>query len=492
MSRDQLDSPTARLVRTLGEVNDQVYLGAYEHWWRVRGRAISESVDRSATPWLKMFDSHGVRIDEIQFEPDYYEMLARGYREGAVWRVFDRQDILPFFRLGYVASFYDPGLYCPYTVTLATALSLYKYGDKGLCDDYLPRLLNRGHDFWQGATWMTEIGGGSDLGQTVRTVARKCGDRWLLNGDKYFASNVGAELALVAARPDGAPDGVRGLALFLVPRKNNKGGLNYCVRRLKNKIGTRSVPTGEVELRDSEGFLLGRTEQGIYLILEGLNISRVANSIACIALAQRVLSETSRFAERRELFGRPLRQQPLFLRQLGQRVEGLQANFLLAWEAVQLLRDVWQEKPSYSDRYHLFRLVAHLAKYLTAEFALETSQWSMQAHGAIGILAEFPVERWFREAVILAIWEGTAHRQILDGIEVMQRKRAHERLFEYLGDAVDKAQREQLSERIDALLRLEQGPLEAQSEEVFRELAEFTAAALVRRKENALGDSWTK
>jgi acyl-CoA dehydrogenase len=92
------------------------------------------------------------------------------------------------------------------------------------------------------------------------------------------------------------------------------------VRGLKNKIGTRSVPTGEVELRESEGFLLGEREQGIYLILEGLNISWVANSVACVALAQRALSEVAGFAEQRELFGRTLMQQPLFRRQFEARL----------------------------------------------------------------------------------------------------------------------------------------------------------------------------
>lgn len=482
MHREDLDSPAAAVLRVHGEMAERDALIAYEQWWQNRGKAISEAVDRCATPWLKMFDRAGERVDEIQFEPDYYEMLTCGYRQGVIWRAFEGDDILPFYHLGYVASYYDPGVYCPYTVSMATALSLRKYGDQRLQDDYLPRMLARGNDVWQGATWMTEIGGGSDLGQTVTTQARRHADHWLLTGDKYFASNLGAELAVVAARPEGASEGVRGLALFLVPRLDRQGKLNYRIRRLKNKIGTRSVPTGEVELRDSEGFLLGREEQGVYLILEGLNISRVANSVACVALAQRALSEAAGFAGQRRLFGGRLLDQPLFRHQFDARLAELHGSFLLAWEAVRLLREVWRETPPYSERYHLFRLLAHLAKYQTAEFALDTCQWSIQAHGALGILAEFPVERCFREAVILAIWEGTAHRQILDGLEVMQRKRAHERLFEYLADAVQKEDEEKMRERIAAHLALEPTRQEAQAEVLFRQLAEFTMHALLRRE----------
>src|SRR6185295_12836746 len=106
-----------------------------------------------------------------------------------------------------------------------------------------------------------------DLGATVETTAHDAGDQWILNGDKYFASNIGAELAIVAARPEGAPKTPQGLALFLVPRYREDGQLNYFIRRIKNKIGTRSVPTGEVELRDSQAYLLGKQEWGIYLIL---------------------------------------------------------------------------------------------------------------------------------------------------------------------------------------------------------------------------------
>ena len=150
------------------------------------------------------------------------------------------------------------------------------------------------------------------------------------------------------------------------------GQLNYTVRRLKNKIGTRSVPTGEVELRNAQAYILGEAQQGICLILESLNISRVANSIASIALAQRALAEAVRFADQRIVFGKPLLQQPLMQHQVNQRRQQLEAGFALAWESVRLLNEVWQEKPPYSDRYHLFRLVAHLAKYWTAKVAVET------------------------------------------------------------------------------------------------------------------------
>lgn len=328
---------------------------------------------------------------------------------------------------------------------------------------------------------MTEIKGGSDLGANVETVARPAADHWLLTGDKFFASNVGAQLSVVAARPEGAAPNVRGLALFLLPRSGEAGQLNYFLRRLKNKIATRSVPTGEIELRSSEAHLLGTAGSGIYLILEVLNLSRVANSMVSVALAQRAAADALAFAQRHTAFGRPILDHPLLRKQFEDRLASLQAAFALAWEAARLLGEVWQERPPYSDRYHLFRLVAHLAKYWTAEFAVQTAKWGIEVHGGLGVLQEFSAERWLREAMILSIWEGTSHRQMLDALEVMERKRAHHLLFEHLAPTASSEELREMESQVERHLRLSPEDKEARAESLFNRLATFTAEALSRK-----------
>jgi len=481
VSWSSVRSPTRFLQETLGDLPLRGELEEYERWWEERGKAISSSIDRLGTPWLRMFDRFGNRVDEILYPPEYWEMLRTGYKAGAVWRAFEGRTLIPSYLLGYVTSFYDPGLYCPYTVTLSTAIPLSKYGSEGVRARYLPPLLRKDDAVWQGATWMTEARGGSDLGSSVETSARPQGDHWLLNGEKYFASNAGADVAVVAARLVGGPPGVRGLALFLLPRRLEDGRLNYFIRRLKDKIGTRSVPTGEVELRDSVAYLLGEPQWGIYLILEVLNISRVANCVGSVALAQRALQEALSFAEGRVAFGRRILDHPLLRRQFEERVRTLQQAFALAWEAVRLLDEVWLETPRYSGRYHLFRLVAHLAKYWTAEVAVQMAKWAMEVHGGAGVLAEYPVERLLREAMILPIWEGTPHRQILDGVEAMERREAHHQLFLHLAPHAERGTLQEVEERVRTLLALPQEEKEAHAEGVFRALAEFTAACALRR-----------
>jgi len=136
------------------------------------------------------------------------------------------------------------------------------------------------------------------------------------------------------------------------------------------------------------------------------------------------------------------------------------------------------ERPPYSERYHLFRLVAHLAKYWTAEFAVGTAKWAMEVHGGLGVLTEYGAERWLREAMILAIWEGTSHRQILDGMEAMEKKRAHKLLLGQLEEHALSREVEEMEQQVDRHLKLPAEEREALAEPLFRRLAVFTAETL--------------
>jgi alkylation response protein AidB-like acyl-CoA dehydrogenase len=267
----------------------------------------------------------------------------------------------------------------------------------------------------------------------------------------------------------------------LLPKNRDSGELNYTIRRLKDKIATRSVPTGEVELRNSEAHLLGSVEHGIYLILEVLNVSRIANSLGSVALAQRAVADALSFAESRVAFGRPILDHPMLRRQFEHRIHDLESAFALAWEASRLLNEVWQERVPYSDRYHLFRLFTHLAKYWTAEFAIQTAKWCMEVHGGLGVLEEFRVERWLREAMILAIWEGTAHRQLLDALEVISRKQVHRSLLQTIGNDSSAPEFMDVIGDIDALLQRPTDEREYLWEHLGARLAKVTAEVLRER-----------
>ncbi|MEF8834189.1 MAG: acyl-CoA dehydrogenase family protein, partial [Halofilum sp. (in: g-proteobacteria)] len=307
------------------------------------------------------------------------------------------------------------------------------------------------------------------------TRAQRTGSDWSLTGEKHFASNADAELALVAARPLDAPPGIRGLGLFAVPRLDPEGALNFRIRRLKNKVATRSVATGEIGLEGSRARALGDPGQGIYLIMEVLNVSRLANSIASVALLQRALAETLAFARERVVFGQPLIEQPLFRHQFDDWCRRLDAASALAWATARELDGVWRQTPPYSRRYHRFRLLAHLAKYWTADQAVTAARWAIEAHGGNGLIIDYGVERLLREALVLSVWEGTPHRQMLDGLGVMAREGVHEDLIVWLGEP-DGADRQRAA--IEALLAQPRAQREAEVEPVFRAFAEWTATRL--------------
>jgi alkylation response protein AidB-like acyl-CoA dehydrogenase len=539
MNFDSVRSPLTFIEALVPDKEETAALKEYESWWYSEGLGISESVDRAGTPHLRMFSEFGRRTDEILFPPEYWTMLRKGYEAGSLWRAGEGNSLKMHYLIDYVTCFFDAGLGCPYIVSMSTTVPLKKYGTTELQEKFLPHLLRRDGTNWQGATWITEVKGGSDLGANVETVARQSehghvgiagesplGARtpssalsakreqgsspsvsegtnlWLLNGDKYFASNAGAELAIVAARPAAGGPGARSvnhsqdvrtnlgpkaLALYLVPRYREDGQLNYFIRRLKPKIGTRSVPTGEVELRDSEAYLLGREDWGIYLILESLNLSRVGNITGSVALAQRALADALTFAESRIAFGKPIIEHPLMRRQFQERLTELRNARALMSAAIELLDEVWPERPPYSDRYHLFRLITHLAKYWTAELAVQFAKWNMEVHGGMGVLAEYSAERLLREAVILPIWEGTPHRQMLDGLKVIERQRAHELLFDYLARYANTEELQNISLRLEEHLRLSAEEKEAGIEPLFRDLAIFTARSLASQNPDTSG-----
>jgi acyl-CoA dehydrogenase len=384
------------------------------------GRAyeIADYVDREAPPELVTLDLDGQRVDRARLAPAHARLLQdlafinRPPYEGGSW--------MHHFALGYLLA--DPGLYCTLIVTNQTAYAIYKYLPEQR--RYLEPLLS-GHAW--GATWMTETQGGSDLGAN-RTVARQVDDAWRLDGeDKYFASNAGlADLAIVTARPQGAPAGPKGVALFLVPRLDDDGRLNFHVRRLKRKSATRAVPTGEVEFHDSLAYLVGRAELGIYYTMENLTVSRLANAVGAMGLARKAHLEALLRVQRRAAFGKPLVEHPLVRYDLTDLAVRTAGGLALAFHAIRAFDRSWKALPPYTPDYHYARFLSHLTKNRTAEHAAAATQLVMELFGGLGFLEDYAVSRLHREALVTSIWEGTSNIQALEMLEAMQKKGAHE------------------------------------------------------------------
>src|SRR6516165_5418396 len=122
---DTLRSPLSFLQSRLPDIEHLDTLEAEQRWWKVEGRAISASIDRA-----------GRRVDEILYPREYQTILRRGYQSGVVWRALEKKSLLSTYQLMYTISFFDPGVCCPYTVTLGTAVPLAKYGSAELQEHF--------------------------------------------------------------------------------------------------------------------------------------------------------------------------------------------------------------------------------------------------------------------------------------------------------------------------------------------------------------------
>ncbi len=318
-------SAESELVRLGALAGKEVYEVAYH-------------VDHDAPPVVIAHDLHGRQVDRVQLSLAQGSVLSelaainRLPYQGGTWH--------HHYALGYLIA--DPGLYCILTITNQAAYAIDKYARE--FSPWKEKLL--AGRMW-GATWMTEIQGGSDLGSNALRAVEVDG-AWRLTGEKYFCSGAGlTDVALVTARPEGAPAGVRGLALFLVPRLRQDGELNYFVRRLKDKSATRGVPSGEVEFVDSEAFLVGRASEGIYYTLEILTVSRLANAVAAMGIARKAHLEVGERLLRRRSFGNLLVDHPLIRRDLTDMAVRTEAGLVLGFHAVDAFQGSWKEVPPY-------------------------------------------------------------------------------------------------------------------------------------------------
>lgn len=459
----------------------------------VGGRAyeIADWVDRAAAPELVMYDLDGQRIDRARLDPAHARLLKdlafinRPPYEGGSW--------LHHFTLGYLLA--DPGLYCSLIVTNQTAYAIYKYAPGQT--DWLERLLSGSH--W-GATWMSETQGGSDLGAN-RTIARKEGDSWRLYGpDKYFASNAGlADLALVTARPDGAPPGPKGIALFLVPRLDEDGELNYKLRRFKRKSATRAVPTGEVEFDRAQAYMVGDPSLGIYYTLENLTVSRLANAVGAMGLARKAHFEALFRTKARTAFGKSLIEHPLIRYDLTDLAVRTAAGLALAFHAITAFDRSWKSQPPYHGAYHYARFLSHLAKNRTAEHAAAATMLAMEIFGGLGFMEDYAVSRLHREALVTAIWEGSSNIQALDLLEAMQKKGAHEIfLDEFLpilmnaGTKEAKIAADTLQTQLSEIARYEPNSAQWYSKDTLRRLADAAQVALLYALAREGGDRYAR
>ncbi len=302
-----------------------------------------------------------------------------------------------------------------------------------------------------GAQFVTEIQGGSDAG-TNRVQARPVDDGlYELSGLKWFCSNLTADYWLVTARPDGAPEGSHGLGLFCVPRRWEGAPNGYEIRRLKDKLGTRALPTAEVELRGARGWPVGPLDAGLKTMVSiVLTTSRVHNVLAAAGFLRRASREARTYADFRHAFGRPLSAFPL----LGDSLRRVSEAADLAAAGAFATVDAWTRAmaPDADDTTRLWaRVLVSVAKACATRHAVPHLYEAMMAMGGNGIEERFSaMPRLWRDGAIMETWEGPYTLLLAQALHDMARFKVAGReeafLRHGLGDHLDPSDAADLAE----------------------------------------------
>jgi alkylation response protein AidB-like acyl-CoA dehydrogenase len=373
---------------------------------------------RDDEPRLVQWDAWGNRVDRIEVTPLWVEAARVAAEKGVVGTAYEKKhgDLsrIHQFALAYLFDGSTHVYTCPLAMTDGAAKTLLVHGNRALIDRALPRLTSRDpQTAWTSGQWMTEKTGGSDVA-TTETVAKKDGDGWRLYGTKWFTSATTSQMALTLARPEGNPPGGHGLALFYVELRDDRGLLrNIQVNRLKDKLGTRMVPTAELLLEGTPATLVAGLDSGVKNITPMLNITRTWNSVGACTAMRRGLALALDYANKRKAFGANLADKPLHVDTLAALQAELEGAMLLTFRAVELLGRE-ENKTLTEEEGHLLRLLTPTVKATTGKQAVASASEIVESFGGAGYVEDTGLPRILRDAQVLPIWEGTTNVLSLD------------------------------------------------------------------------------
>src|ERR1022692_2590898 len=392
------------------------HLADFRDWVLKEVDAQANYTDRYAPPALETYDRNGEVVNRIVANRWYEDQHQELYRRGIIGLPYsENAPHLLTFTMGYVLSQADISLHCPVTLTGAVAYVLGSHAPDAVRQQFLYDVTRMDGLAKTGGTWATEQQGGSDVGATTTTAVAH-GDRFALHGLKWFTSNANSGLALATARPKGAANGTAGLGLYLVPSHLEDGRPNhYSIRRLKDKLGTKGLPTGEIDLLGAEAIEVAAPPDGFRLMMDALEYSRIHNAVGSAGVQRRALGEALAWAKSRQAFGHVLVDYPMVQDELLRMRVQFEAGALLAFEAA-IAFDETQHDP---ERRTWLRLVTALAKYLTAEYAIGAARAALELIGGNGYTSDYPVARLLRDAQVLTVWEGPANIQALELLRLL-------------------------------------------------------------------------
>jgi alkylation response protein AidB-like acyl-CoA dehydrogenase len=398
-------------------------------------------------PILNARDRFGRDEDWIDYHSSYREMEKIAFGDFQFHAMSHRAGTLGMDRplpavakyaLQYLFVQAEFGLMCPISVTDTSIHLIRKFASAEIQDYLLPKMLSGDvATMWKGTQFMTERSGGSDVG-AIETTARCEDGVWRLFGDKWFCSHADADVALLLARPEGAASGTRGLALFALPRRLKDGRRNaYRIVRLKDKLGTRSMASGEIVLEGAVAYLVGEADRGLKQMMQQVNLSRLSHGVRAAAMMRRSVNEAMVCARSRAAFGKAIIEYPLLRRQLLKitvPTEQALSMFLFAADAMDRANAGSKHAES------VLRILTPLLKFRACRDNIPVATGSMEVRGGNGYIEEWVNARLVRDAHIGVLWEGTSNINALDIVtRAVGKSRAHRTLEAALKKLLDEA-----------------------------------------------------
>ena len=380
--------------------------------------------EREIEPTLLQWDAWGNRVDRIEVTPLWRKAERIAAEEGLVAIPYERRhgahSRIHQFALTYLFTASTDIYSCPLAMTDGAACALLASSNAKLIERAVPHLTSRDPNvFWTSGQWMTEATGGSDVGLS-ETLARQEGGGWRLSGRKWFTSAIASQMALTLACPEGNPAGGKGLALFYLETRDAQGCPNgLTVNRLKDKLGTRKVPTAELTLDATAAELVSVATDGVKNIAPMLNVTRTWNSVSAVALMRRGIALARDYAKRRVAFGATLAEKPLHADTLAGLQAELEAGFHLTFFVVELLGRVEAGQAS-AEQGALLRVMTPITKLTTARQSVAVLSEAIEAFGGAGYVEDTGLPLLLRDAQVLPIWEGTTNVLALDALRALE------------------------------------------------------------------------
>lgn len=388
------------------------------------------------------FDPWGRRIDEIKVSSGWKHLEKIAAEEGIVATAYERR-FGAFSRIYQMALLYlySPSsaiFSCPLAMTDGAARALELYAPPELKQRAMPHLLSKDPgQFWTAGQWMTERTGGSDVSGTSTealpfTEQSPFGATHALHGTKWFTSATTSQMALTLARPQGADANSRGLSLFYLELRDGENKLNNIqIHRLKDKLGTKALPTAELSLQGTPARLIGAEGDGIKKIASVLNITRIYNSICAVGHARRALDLAQDYSRKRKAFGKLLIDHPLHKETLRWLEEDFRKCFHFAFHVAYLLGKEEVGEISAKER-ALLRTLTPVLKLYTAKKTISISSEVVEMFGGAGYVEDTGLPRLLRDAQVFSIWEGTTNVLSLDMLRAFEKEQSLPLLVDFL------------------------------------------------------------